>query len=243
MRHAGDGRTFMASAAVVMAGLVIATMLAINSKLQSALTPAGTEAGAPIVKVVPPAPAPVLQSNAPPSVAKPSAAAPLLGAPAAAAATVSIPAKAATVAASKTAMPGATLAATLAGIKTPVAAVAATPVSAVPKVTTPVVPAVTVPPVATPAVTVTIASSSAPASNSDIGDATASSGESHKKAQTLPGSSLTFAAADPTSDTTSDTSDTTSDTTETKDGEHHGENDPADSSNSHGHSHHGGSKD
>ncbi len=69
MRHAGDGRTFIASAAVLMAGLVIATMLAINWKLQNALSPTSGSAGAPTVKVVPAAPAPKLQNTAPASIA------------------------------------------------------------------------------------------------------------------------------------------------------------------------------
>ena len=53
MRHAGDSRTFIAAAAVLMAGLVIATMLAINAKLQSALSPTVEQAGAPVLKVGP----------------------------------------------------------------------------------------------------------------------------------------------------------------------------------------------
>src|SRR5438270_4867410 len=69
MRHAGDSRTFIAAAAVLMAGLVISTMLAINAKLQSALAPTLQQAGPPAVKVGPPAGPPVLQSMAAPSIA------------------------------------------------------------------------------------------------------------------------------------------------------------------------------
>src|ERR1700716_2878119 len=68
MRHAGD-RTFIAAAAVLMAGLVIATMLAINARLQSALSPTVEQAGAPTIKVGPPTGPPVLQSTAAPSIA------------------------------------------------------------------------------------------------------------------------------------------------------------------------------
>jgi len=69
MGHAGDSKTFLAVAAALMAGLVIATMLAINAKLQSALSPTVEQAGTPAIKMVPPVAAPVLQSTAAPSIA------------------------------------------------------------------------------------------------------------------------------------------------------------------------------
>ena len=47
MSHAGDSKAFLAVAAALMAGLVIATMLAINARLQSALSPTVQQAGAP----------------------------------------------------------------------------------------------------------------------------------------------------------------------------------------------------
>src|SRR5256714_4080581 len=70
MRHAGDSKAFIAVAAVLMAGIVIATMLAINAKLQSALSPTEQQAGVPAIKVVPSAGAPVLQNKTAPSIAK-----------------------------------------------------------------------------------------------------------------------------------------------------------------------------
>ncbi|MEA2500125.1 MAG: hypothetical protein QOD01_236 [Actinomycetota bacterium] len=69
MRQAGDSRTFIAAAAVLMAGLVIATMLAINARLQSALAPTVEQAGAPAINVGPTAGPPVLQNTAAPSIA------------------------------------------------------------------------------------------------------------------------------------------------------------------------------
>src|SRR5205807_5160226 len=66
MGHAGDSKTFLAVAAALMAGLVIATMLAINAKLQSALAPTVQQAGAPAIKMIPPVVAPLLQSTAAP---------------------------------------------------------------------------------------------------------------------------------------------------------------------------------
>ena len=69
MGRAGDSKTFLAVAAALMAGLVIATMVAINAKLQSALAPSTEQAGAPATKMIPPVPAPLLQSTAAPSIA------------------------------------------------------------------------------------------------------------------------------------------------------------------------------
>jgi hypothetical protein len=69
MGRAGDSKTFLALAAALMAGLVIATMLAINAKLQSALAPTVEQAGAPAIKMIPPAAAPLLQSTVAPSIA------------------------------------------------------------------------------------------------------------------------------------------------------------------------------
>ena len=69
MGRAGDSKAFLAVAAALMAGLVIATMLAINAKLQSALAPTVERAGAPAIKMIPPAAAPLLQSTAAPSIA------------------------------------------------------------------------------------------------------------------------------------------------------------------------------
>src|SRR5229473_7956536 len=69
MGRAGDSKTFLAVAAALMAGLVIATMLAINAKLQSALAPTVEQAGAPAIKMIPPAAAPLLQSTVAPSIA------------------------------------------------------------------------------------------------------------------------------------------------------------------------------
>src|SRR5439155_428652 len=69
MRHAGDGRTFIVGAAVLMAGLVIVTMLTINAKLENALAPRASSRGDPSLKVVPLTPAPPLQVIAAPSVA------------------------------------------------------------------------------------------------------------------------------------------------------------------------------
>lgn len=69
MGRAGESKTFLAVAATLMAGLVIATMVAINAKLQSALAPSIERAGAPALKMIPPMPAPLLQSTAAPSIA------------------------------------------------------------------------------------------------------------------------------------------------------------------------------
>lgn len=198
MRHAGDGRTFMASAAVLMAGLVIATMLAINAKLQSALSPAATEAGAPIVQAVAPRPAPALQSTAAPSIARsPVAAAVVATQPqvvtAAPVDTRTVPAKVTLVA--KPASPvsqAVTLAASLSSVKITTAPPAAA-----------VVPAVSTPVVVTP--TLSLASKTVTASSSDLGDSVASTGERHGKNPS--GADLTAASAandpqvtDPSSD-------------------------------------------
>jgi hypothetical protein len=69
MRHAGDGRMFIVCAAVLMAGLVIATMLTINARLESALYPHAASGRDPSLKVLPVTPAPPLQVIAAPSVA------------------------------------------------------------------------------------------------------------------------------------------------------------------------------
>ena len=66
MRHAGDGRMFIVCAAVLMAGLVIATMLTINARLESALYPRAGSGRDPSLKVVPVMPAPPLQVIAAP---------------------------------------------------------------------------------------------------------------------------------------------------------------------------------
>src|SRR3989442_10790233 len=71
MRSAGNGRTFIATAAVLMAGLVIVTMLAINIRLQSVLLPPPSSRE-PKVKVASPT-APVLQNTASPLVDLPPA--------------------------------------------------------------------------------------------------------------------------------------------------------------------------
>jgi len=66
MRQAGDGTTFIIGAAVLMAGLVIATMLTINAKLENALAPHAASGGDPSLKVAPVTPAPPLQVIAAP---------------------------------------------------------------------------------------------------------------------------------------------------------------------------------
>jgi hypothetical protein len=197
MRHAGDGKTFMAGAAVLMAGLVIATMLAINAKLQSALSPASGEAGAPIVNLVPPGAAPVLQNTAAPSVAKSSVAAAVavtapLAPSAASFVTKAPPPFVATVA--KPATPAGTLISTVSSVKLPaVPAVPVTLPAALPAVATPAV----VPAVITPTVVVPIPPTLAAASNTVTPDpdATDSSGDSHGKDRPDTGSTITAASA------------------------------------------------
>jgi hypothetical protein len=164
----------MASAAVLMAGLVIATMLAFNARLQSALSPSPGEAGAPVLKVVSPAAAPVLQKTAAPSVAN---------SPVPAAVVVTAPELAVAPVATKT-VPAAAPKPVAEAITTSVGnpstvKIPATPV-ALPTVTLPAAPAVSLPVVVTvPALAAASVTVTAP--DSDLGDTTASSGETHHK--------------------------------------------------------------
>ena len=63
MRHAGDSRWFLAVTAALMAGLVVGTMVAMNARLQSALSPTAEPAGTPAVPAIPTRSAPVLHST------------------------------------------------------------------------------------------------------------------------------------------------------------------------------------
>jgi len=184
MRATGSGKSFIATAAVLMASLVIVTILAINIRLQSALTTAPSTPGSKSSS------APALQNTATPlvDIVSPSGAA------------SNVPG-AAQVPASEVSAPGAPAA--------PYSSVAVSPpttgLSAVlPELST------TIRPVPTPTLTPTLPTPSgvtatttttaqvSPAPSSDLGDATASTGEDgHPKPSTGKLSPL-VSASEPT---------------------------------------------
>ena len=170
MRVTGSGKSFIATAAVLMACLVIVTILAINIRLQSALT---TAPSAPRVKSGSSS-APTLQNTASPLVDIVSPSAPAVGAPDVApapASEVSAPS-----AQSAGAAPG--------GIVAVSPPKPAPPGTAVPTISASLPPPTPTSP--TPSgvtATTTTTAQVSPTPSSDLGDATASTGEAgHHKA-------------------------------------------------------------
>lgn len=183
MRASGSGKSFIATAAVLMASLVIVTILAINIRLQSALT---TAPSTPRVKSGTSS-APALQNTATPLVDIVSPSAPAVDVPGVASAPASE--------VSTGSAPGAQTA--------PKGNVAAPPpqtgaLSVVPDLSVTIsAPTPTVP--SPSGVTATTTSTAvSPAPSSDIGDTTASSGEDgHHKAGTGGLTPLVSASAPP----------------------------------------------